>query len=158
MSGARGERPDGNRPAADSRHRGREAAVQMLYQWEVGHADPADVVESFWTIEQPADPPGDRSQRFAGELVRGTIARLDEIDELIAGSAEHWRPARMGTIDRLIIRLAVFELLIGDTPAPVVIDEALNLARTFSTEEAVRFVNGMLDGIRRRLAPEPTAS
>ena len=90
--------------------------------------------------------------------MRGTIARLDQIDELIAASAEHWRPSRMGTIDRLIIRLAVFELLTGDTPAAVVIDEALNLARTFSTEEAVRFVNGLLDGIRRRLAPEPAAS
>lgn len=129
----------------------------MLYQREVGGAGVDEVIESFWTIDQSTEAPDDRAREFAESLVRGTIERVDHIDGLIAASAEHWRPSRMATIDRLIIRLAVFELLAGDTPAPVVIDEALHLARSFSTEEAVKFVNGMLDGIRQRLAAEPTA-
>lgn len=129
----------------------------MLYQQEVGRSSLDDVIASFWTIDQSTDPFEERAREFAESLVRGTIDRLDHIDGLIAASAEHWRPSRMGTINRLIIRLAVFELLAGDTPAPVVIDEALHLARSFSTEDAVKFVNGMLDGIRRRLAAEPAA-
>lgn len=129
----------------------------MLYQREVGGAGLDDVIESFWTIDQATDAPDDRTREFADRLVRGTIDRLEHIDGLIAVSAEHWRPSRMAIIDRLIIRLAVFELLAGDAPAPVVIDEALHLARSFSTEDAVKFVNGMLDGIRQRLAAAPTA-
>ena len=150
----------GERIAGNSRHRGREAAVQMLYLWEVGRTDIEQVVENFWSIEQSDDSPlpGDRTRQFATALARGTVGSLERIDHLIAGSSEHWRRSRMGTVDRLIIRLAVYEMLNGETPAAVAIDEALDLARTFSTEDAVRFVNGMLDGIRRGLEAQPASS
>ena len=82
------------------------------------------------------------------------MQRLDTIDPLIAETAERWRPERMAVLDRLILRMAVCELVRGSgTPAPVVINEALELARTFSTEDAVKFINGMLDGVRKKLAP-----
>ena len=80
---------------------------------------------------------------------------METIDGLIAGTAKRWRPERMAVLDRLILRLAVCELISGSrTPAPVVINEALELARTFSTEDAVKFINGMLDAIRKKLAVE----
>ena len=92
-------------------------------------------------------------REFASALVRDTVTRMTEIDALIASVAENWRPERMAVLDRLVIRLAICELLRNnaDTPPPVVINEALELARTFSTEDAVRFINGMLDGIKRKM-------
>jgi len=126
----------------------------MLYQWEVGHGDPADVPPSYWTLERSGTPPSPAFRQFADGLALGTIRRVAEIDPLIAAAAEHWRLARMAVVDRLILRLAVFELQSGGAvPASVVINEAIELARTFSTEEAVKFVNGVLDAIRRRLDP-----
>jgi N utilization substance protein B len=90
-------------------------------------------------------------------LARDTVARLASIDPLIAETAERWRPERMAVVDRLILRLAVNELMTdSDTPPAVVIDEALELARTFSTEDAVKFINGMLDAIRKKRATEST--
>ncbi len=142
-----------------SRRRGREAALQMLYQWEVGRTDPARVLETFWSIDGPGDRPvGDRARAFAERLFSGTVADLQRIDDLIAGSTENWRPERMGAVDRLIIRLGVHEILVGETPPAVVINEALDMARTFSTDDAVRFVNGVLDGINRRLELDTRAS
>jgi N utilization substance protein B len=136
---------DGVGPA--QRHGAREAALQMLYQWEVGRADLEEVVASYpSTRATPLDPP---ARALAERLARGTASRLAEIDPLIAEQAEHWRIERMAVIDRLILRLALFELLQGETPRAVVIDEALRLARTFSTEPAVKFVNGILDAVAR---------
>ncbi len=136
----------------ESRRRGREAAVQMLYQWEIGRAGLEDVLDTFWSIEAVGErPAGTRAQEFAARLVKGTVADLPRIDALIAGATENWRLPRMETVDRAIIRLGAHEILAGETPPIVAIDEALDLARTFSTDEAVRFVNGVLDGIRRRL-------
>ncbi|MCA1560956.1 MAG: transcription antitermination factor NusB [Acidobacteria bacterium] len=157
MSPASG-RPPARRASAgraDARHRGREAAVQMLYQWEVGGTAPDDVIETYWAARE-SDPPA-QSREFANALVRGTVARLADIDPLIEAGADHWRLSRMAVLDRLILRLAVFEFLNGgDVPARVAISEALELARTFSTEDAVRFINGVLDGIRKRLEGGPS--
>jgi N utilization substance protein B len=89
---------------------------------------------------------------FMEELVKGTIARMEEIDQLISAHSEHWRIERMAAVDRNILRLAVYEMLPGTTPAAVVIDEALELARKFSNEEAVAFINGVLDALRRERA------
>jgi transcription antitermination protein NusB len=140
------------------RHRAREAALQMLYQWEVGRADVDEVADTYWSIGQPgarAATPGVRE--FASSLFRATARSLGEIDPLIAEAAEHWRLSRMATIDRLVLRIAVCELTrVTDTPPAVVINEALELARTFSGEEAVGFVNGVLDAIRRRLEGPPS--
>jgi transcription antitermination protein NusB len=139
--------------SAEGRHNGREAALQMLYQWEIGRGDPDEVLGSYWGIEGAGRvSPSDSVKQFANRLFSGTVGHLEEIDPLISGSAEHWRLPRMAVTDRLIIRLAAYELLHETgTPPAVVINEALELARTFGEDESVRFVNGVLDAIRRQL-------
>jgi transcription antitermination protein NusB len=137
----------------DQRHRAREAALQILYQWEVGKAAVDRAVETFFDLQwADTKPPEDALREFASSLAWDTVRRLDEVDALIADSARNWRPERMAVIDRLILRMAVCELVRDkNTPHAVVINEALELARTFSTEDAVKFINGMLDGIKRKM-------
>ena len=137
----------------DKRRRAREAALQILYQWDVGHNAIEQAIETFFGQQWPdAEPPADEIRQFGSALARDTVSRLAEIDPLIADTAERWRPERMAIVDRLLLRMAVCELMRDpETPAPVVINEALELARTFSTEESVKFVNGMLDGIRKKI-------
>ena len=155
---ARAERRVSTRPEKEARHRAREAAVQMLYQWEVGRHPIEDVSKVFWKQAPVADSEAgevaeaypEAIQEFATDLARGVVAHVETLDPIIAEAAEHWRIERMAVIDRLILRLAVYEFLHQPgTPALVVINEALELARTFSTDDAVRFINGILDGIRR---------
>jgi N utilization substance protein B len=144
------------RPRRESRHGAREAAVQMLYQWEIGKLSMLEVMSTYWTPGLMSDEPiGDQLRAFATALTNGVAASIERIDPLIVEAAEHWRIERMAVMDRIILRLAVYEFLDHpETPARVVINEALELARTFSSDDAVRFINGILDGIRRRLARE----
>jgi transcription antitermination protein NusB len=137
----------------DPRHRAREAAVQILYQWEIGGRDVERAAETFFAFQWPnADAPPDDLRAFAAALSRDTVESLDAIDALIAETAERWRPERMAVLDRLILRMAICELMRDrSTPPAVVINEALELARTFSTEESVKFINGMLDAIRKKI-------
>jgi len=138
-------------PAA-ARHRAREAALQMLYQWEVGRLSLADVRRVWADVSDEAEPLSGEQQAFASALAEGVATRVAELDPLISEAAAHWRLERMNVVDRLVLRLAVYEFLYEkDTPGTVIINEALELARSFSSEEAVPFVNGILDGIRRRL-------
>jgi N utilization substance protein B len=150
------ERRTTPRLGKDSRHRAREAALQMLYQWEVGRVPVADVVRTFW-LHRESDGAvlSDDLRAFAGRLTTGVSGTVGHIDPMIVESAEHWRLERMNVMDRLILRLAIYEFLHEpETPARVVINEALELARTFSGDDSVRFINGILDAIRRRLARE----
>ena len=128
----------------------------MLYQWEVGRASMYEVRETFWTHRpEGAEPLRDDLRAFATQLADGVAARVEEIDPLIAEAAEHWRVERMNVMDRLVLRLAVYEFLHEpSTPGRVIINEALELARTFSGDESVRFINGILDAIRRKLQRE----
>jgi N utilization substance protein B len=143
-----------SRPAPESRHRAREAAIQMLYQWEVGRLPIHDVRQTFWSHVDDA-PMTEELRAFAGALASGTAERVSEIDPLITDAAEHWRIERMNVLDRLILRLAVYEFLHQpETPAKVIINEALELARSFSADDSVRFINGILDAIRRTLSRE----
>jgi N utilization substance protein B len=137
----------------DRRHRAREAALQILYQWEIGQTDVPRATDTFFSLQWPDDtPPPEELRTQAADLAADTVRHLARIDALIAETSERWRPERMAVIDRLIMRLATCELLrAAATPPPVVINEALELARTFSTEESVKFINGMLDAIRRKL-------
>ena len=138
-----------------ARHKAREAALQMLYQWEVGRSSPGDTILSYWPAHEEAAEVGEQHREFANRLVRGTVERLDEIDRLLAARAQNWRVERMAVLDRLVLRLATYELLAeSGTPPKVVINEALELARAYSGEEAVSFVNGVLDGVRKELARE----
>ena len=142
------------RTRKDPRHRAREAALQILYQWEIGGRTVEQSAETFFTRQWPdgADAP-EALRAFATRLAIDTVDRLGEIDPLIADTAQRWRPERMPVLDRLILRMATCEMLRGGEAAPpVVINEALELARTFSTEESVKFINGMLDAIRMKIA------
>jgi N utilization substance protein B len=153
---AEAERRNASRLPKESRHRAREATLQMLYQWEVGRVSMVDVRETFWAGEEevPGPLPADL-RAFATALADGVAARVAEIDPIISEAAEHWRVERMNVMDRLVLRLAVYEFLHEPaTPGKVIINEALELARTFSGDEAVRFINGILDAIRRRLERE----
>jgi len=137
------------------RRRAREAALQMLYQWEVGRASPYEAIATYWPAHDADGAVDDRLREFANELVRGTAARVGEIDGILAAHAQNWRVERMAVIDRLVLRLAVYEFLAQpDTPPRVVINEALELARAYSGEDAVAFVNGVLDAIRKELKRE----
>jgi len=141
------------RARKDPRRRAREAALQILYHWDVGGRDIAQAAETFFAHQWPhADPPPDDLRTFATTLATDTVAELVAIDALIAATVERWRPERMPVVDRLILRMAICELRRDpETPPAVVINEALELARTFSTEESVKFINGMLDAIRKKL-------
>jgi N utilization substance protein B len=133
------------------RHQAREAALQILYFWEVGGARPDDAVRAVFAEHLPEA--SDAVKAFAARIVQGTIEHLPATDRLIAEHAEHWRLERMAIIDRLILRMAVWELSHEpETPAAVVLDEAVELARTFGTDESTSFVNGVLDAVRRTLA------
>lgn len=130
------------------RRKARECALQMLFQWEGERAEPAAVQAGFWP-QRRVDP---NTRQFADELFTGTVAALDEVDRLIAAHSRHWRLPRMAAIDRNILRLAVQELLAHpETPRAVVIDEALEIARRFSSDESVEFINGVLDAVRKTL-------
>jgi N utilization substance protein B len=141
------------RTPKDPRHRAREAALQILYQWEIGGRAVEKSADTFFTRQWPdADEPPDELRAFATGLAVDTVDRMATIDPLIADTAERWRPERMAILDRLILRMAVCEMLRDrGTPAAVVINESLELARTFSTEESVKFINGMLDAIRKKI-------
>jgi N utilization substance protein B len=156
MTGA--ERRAAARPGKESRHRAREAAVQMLYQWEVGRDPIVEVVRGFWT-HVPAAPEspalGEGLRAFADALAGGVAGSIAAIDPIIVDAAENWRIERMNVLDRLILRLAIYEFLHEpETPARVVINEALELARTFSSDDSVRFINGILDAVRKTLQRE----
>jgi transcription antitermination protein NusB len=152
---AEAERPPVVQAGADSRHRAREAALQMLYQSEVGRTPIDEVCRTFWTGGPAGMPPAESIRAFATSLASGVAAHSAQLDPLIGEAAENWRLERMNVMDRLILRLGVYEFLHEpDTPAIVVINEALELGRTFSADESVRFINGILDAIRRTLNRE----
>jgi N utilization substance protein B len=138
------------------RRKAREAALQLLYQWEGERPAPATLLAAFWEGKK-AD---DATRRFAEELFTGTVAALDEIDQLIERHSEHWRLDRMAVIDRNLLRLAVHEFRAHpETSAAVVIDEALEIAKRFSSADSVEFINGILDAVHKSLrASSPETS
>jgi len=136
-----------------SRRKSREYAMQMLYEWEVGKYTPAQVTSTFF-LGKKVEP---EVERFARDLFEGAVNRLDELDRLVRERAENWRLERLAAVDRNILRLALYELLHHpETPPAAVINEALEIARRFSGEDSVEFVNGVLDGIRKTLPANET--
>jgi N utilization substance protein B len=133
-----------------SRRKARECALQMLFAADVAGAAPEEVLRTYWA--QLGEPETENAAReFASRLAAGTLAHLDALDERIRSRAEHWRIPRMAIVDRNILRLAVYEFLFEPTPRTVAINEALEIARRFSTYEATQFINGILDAIKRDL-------
>jgi transcription antitermination protein NusB len=127
-----------------SRRKSRELALQMLFQWDLGEHSVEHVLETFLSARStPADLDG-----FARELFQGTVREAEGLDRYLRDHSEHWRVERMPAVDRNVLRLALYELLHEPhTPPAVVINEALEIARRFSGEDSVEFVNGVLDGI-----------
>jgi N utilization substance protein B len=138
-----------------SRRRSRQRALQILFTWDSRRQSPEELLSNYYdTLYSEEHPERDV---FVDNLVRGTIENAAKIDEQITRHAAHWRMERMPAVDRNILRLAVYEMTQLGTPAAVTIDEALELARKFSNEESVQFVNGVLDAIHREVAVGPVA-
>ncbi len=131
------------------RRKARECALQMLFQWELGQQDPSQVAEVYW-----AGVNVDESTRsFANQLFNAAVENHGKIDDLIGKHSEHWRIKRMAAVDRNILRVGVAELLTTtETDAAVIIDEALEIAKRFSTPDSFQFINGVLDAVRKSLA------
>ncbi|MCH7825807.1 MAG: transcription antitermination factor NusB [Acidobacteria bacterium] len=131
------------------RRRARESAIQCLYQWEVTGADPELILQGYWESHGRVDAD---LKRFAESLVLGTVAHADEIDAMISEQSRHWRLDRLGLVEKSILRLGGYELIYEDeTPAAVVIDEAVELSKRFADPEAGPFINGLLDGMSKRV-------
>lgn len=131
-----------------TRHKAREAALQMLFARDMAGAARQDLAVDYWN-ELGDESFDERTRDFANSLAIGTLDNIEAIDATIRTRAEHWRIERMAYVDRNVLRLAVFEFLFFDTPDTVAINEALELARKYSTYEATQFVNGVLDAIRQ---------
>ncbi len=127
------------------RRKAREYALQMLFQWEIGRQQPTRVEAGFWKNARAEKT----TRTFANQLFESAVAESAVVDELITQHSTNWRLERMPAIDRAILRLAVAELRSGATPPRVVINEALELAKKFSSEEAAPFINGILDAIHK---------
>jgi len=122
--------------------------MQMLYQWELGGNTPEQVGATFFVAGKAASD----VERFARELFRGAVDNIQALDQLVRKHAENWRLERMAAVDRSILRMAVYELLhCPETPPRAVINEALEIARRFSGDGSVEFVNGILDSVLRSL-------
>ena len=140
-----------------ARRKARICALQMLFQYDIAQPPVDELASSYW--ESFGDDMGNVARDFSNKLALGAISRLEEIDDLIKRRAEHWRIKRMAVVDRNILRLAIYEFLYeADTPKTVVINEALEIARRFSTFEATQFINGILDAIKRDLEGIQTAT
>ena len=133
-----------------SRRKARECALQMLFAADVAEMPADDVVRSYWAELGESDLDS-TARDFATRLALRTLSNLELLDERIRSRAEHWRISRMAVVDRNILRLAVYEFLYEPTPRTVAINEALEIARRFSTYEATQFINGILDAIKRDL-------
>jgi len=131
------------------RRKAREYALQMLFQWDITRDTIDQIAETFFH-DQEHEPQS--VVDFARQLVQGTVEHVEEIDRLIQRHAEHWRLDRMATVDRNLLRMAVQEFLYDrETPKTVVINEAIEIARRFSTQESPQFINGILDSIKKEL-------
>jgi N utilization substance protein B len=121
--------------------------MQMLFQWDMSEQEPAKLEAKFWRAAKATEP----TRAFANRLFEGAAKDTTAIDELIVRQAENWRLERLAVIDRAILRLAIYELRTTDTPPKVILNEAVELAKKFSSEEAGSFVNGILDAVHKSL-------
>ncbi len=129
------------------RHKSREFALQMLFEWDMAHQKPARIEQNFWKSARAADS----TREFANQLFEGAIAQSDASDKLVGDLSENWKFERIAAVDRNILRLAIHEIKSGTAPVKVVINEALELAKKFSSAEAPAFLNGILDAAQKKL-------
>jgi N utilization substance protein B len=132
-----------------TRRKSRELAMQMLFQGDLGKQKPEEVEELFWASREDVD---DETRGFADDLHRLATQREDEVDALIQKHAQNWRLERMPVVDRNLLRTAVAEMVgYPKTPAAVIINETLEIARRYAAPESIHFLNGVLDAIGREL-------
>ncbi|HYE25293.1 MAG TPA: transcription antitermination factor NusB [Clostridia bacterium] len=132
-----------------TRRKSRELALQMLFQSDMGKQSREQVERTFWAERKDLE---EGVRGFAEDLFRVAMERSEEIDGLIEKHAENWRMERMAAVDRNVLRAGVAEFLgFPKTPRPVIINEALEIARRFSSPESVQFINGVLDSVGRDL-------
>ena len=143
--------------SSGTRRKARECALQMLFAADVVKDTGSFSPDDYWNELGDAEF-DEKTRSFANNLVRGTLEHNGPIDEKIRTRAEHWRIERMAIVDRNVLRLAVYEFLYEDTPHTVVINEALEIARRFSTFEATQFINGILDAIKIDLEKASSAT
>jgi N utilization substance protein B len=129
------------------RRKSREFALQMLFEWDMAHQKPSRIEQNFWKSARAAES----TREFADQLFEGAIAKASASDKLIGELSENWKLERIPAVDRNILRLAIYELGAGTAPVKVVIDEALELAKKFSSAEAPAFLNGILDAAQKKL-------
>jgi transcription antitermination protein NusB len=121
--------------------------MQMLFQWDMSQQDPAKLEAKFWRTAKAAD----NTRTFANKLFEGAAKEVAELDALIVQHAENWRLERLAAIDRAVLRLAIYELRTAETPPKVVLNEAVDLAKKFSSGDSGAFVNGILDAVHKTL-------
>jgi transcription antitermination protein NusB len=121
--------------------------MQMLFQWDMSQQEFTKLETRFWKSAKAAD----RTRTFANKLFEGAAKEVAGLDEIIAKHCENWRFERLAAIDRAILRLAIHEMKASETPAKVVLNEAVDLAKKYSSEEAGAFVNGVLDAAHKSL-------
>jgi N utilization substance protein B len=129
------------------RRKSREFALQMLFQWDMSPQEPAKLEAKFWRAAKAADS----TRAFANQLFEGAAKGVAALDELIVKHAENWRFERLAAIDRAVLRLAIHELRVADAPYRVVLNEAVDLAKKYSSEESGAFVNGILDAVHKSM-------
>ncbi len=136
-----------------ARHRSRKRALQVLFEWDM-RGEPIDgAIAHYYDTLHSEETQTDiqlKPDKFMEELARGTVANAADIDKKIEAKSANWRLERMAVVDRNILRLAIYELGRNELPGPVVIDEALELARQFSGDESLSFINGVLDAVHRQ--------
>ena len=127
--------------------------MQALFSWDYTHLDVKDLMEFSWMDEERMESFDEETLFFARHIVQGTLENIEEIDERIKRQLEHWDFDRLGRVDLSILRISIFSIMYqNDIPASVTIDEAIDLAKRYSSEESYRFVNGVLDGVRKQLS------
>jgi transcription antitermination protein NusB len=129
------------------RRKSREFALQMLFEWDLGQQKPAQVEKHFWKSAKAVES----TRKFARQLFEGAVAQAEASDKLIVELAKNWKFDRLAAVDRNILRLAIYELRAGTAPVKVVLDEAIELAKKFSSEEAPAFLNGILDAAAKEI-------
>ena len=134
---------------SSGRRKSRELAMQMLFQADIGKQTPEQVRATFWKAAGEVEP---EVRGFAEDLFRAAVAHQAQIDELIVANSKNWRLERMPAVDRNLVRMAVGEMLgFKATPFPIVLNEALEIARRFCAPESINFLNGLLDTIAHSL-------
>lgn len=119
----------------------------MLFEWDMAHQKPARIMQNFWKLARAAES----TRKFADQLFEGAVTEATSSDKLVEKLSENWRLDRLATVDRNILRLAIYELRFGTAPPKVVINEALELAKKFSSADSPAFLNGVLDAAFKKL-------